>query len=448
MKQRNQKNPLGFQIFSYAVAIFFSVLILYPLLYIFANAMKDSARIYDVPPSIFPNPAQSLSVYVDYSDYANLPEEELLAMLKQDHIIATMGLVADSKMAKESIFEISFYAMMGDKNIYHARSHRTLLDLEKDNGVLNGVFVSQTTLTYGERIEKLTASLGYDFQVSGLNEGANLSEINEEQAALLAQQVLDRDFELFGTYVGTAQSTNNLLLLESFIHYIKLPSYIYSRNEIIAKYSFGAFFFNTILVIGFAILSQASLCAVTAFSLSKLLPKRTANLMLLFFLGSTMIPFVSIMVSQLDMFISMGLYDNYAAILLPHLLPYGFFVYLYKGFFDNLPNSLFEAARIDGASDLFLFTSICMPLSKPIVAVIALQTFLSNWNDFFWAWLVTERQELWTLNVALYNISKITSVKPNFIMGLSVLTIVPVLILTVLFSNQIKDNIASAGIKG
>ena len=72
-----------------------------------------------------------------------------------------------------------------------------------------------------------------------------------------------------------------------------------------------------------------------------------------------------------------------------------------KGFFDRIPGSYFEAARLDGASSFYLYTNICMPLSKPIIALIALQTFLGNWNDFFWAWMVTERQDLWTLNVAL-----------------------------------------------
>ena len=161
-----------------------------------------------------------------------------------------------------------------------------------------------------------------------------------------------------------------------------------------------------------------------------------------------MIPFVAIMIPQFRMFKEMGFYDNYAALLLPHLLPYGFFVYLYKGFFDKIPGSLFEAARIDGAKNSTTFLRICMPLSKPIIAVIALQTFLANWNDFFWAWMVTESQDLWTLNVALYNISKVNSVRPNFIMGLSVITILPVLLITILFSNQIKESIASAGIKG
>lgn len=89
-----------------------------------------------------------------------------------------------------------------------------------------------------------------------------------------------------------------------------------------------------------------------------------------------------------------------------------------------------------------------MPLSKPIISLIALQTFLANWNDFFWAWLVTEKQSLWTLNVALYNISKNQFIKMNFIMGLSLLSILPVMLLTIIFSSQIKKSIISSGIKG
>ena len=170
--------------------------------------------------------------------------------------------------------------------------------------------------------------------------------------------------------------------------------------------------------------------------------------MLFFFLGSTMIPFISIMIPQFTMFQRLGFYNNYRALLMPFLLPYGFYIYLYKGFFDQLPQSLFDAARIDGAGNWYSFVKICMPLSKPIISLIALQTLLANWNDFFWAWLVTEKQSLWTLNVALYNISKNQFIKMNFIMGLSLFSILPVMLLTIIFSSQIKKSIISSGIKG
>ena len=90
-----------------------------------------------------------------------------------------------------------------------------------------------------------------------------------------------------------------------------------------------------------------------------------------------------------------------------------------------------------------------MPLSKPIISLIALQTFIGNWNDFFWAWLVTEDQKLWTLNVALYNISNNVATKTKIaLMGLAVVTITPVILLSILFSKQLKQSIVASGVKG
>ena len=89
-----------------------------------------------------------------------------------------------------------------------------------------------------------------------------------------------------------------------------------------------------------------------------------------------------------------------------------------------------------------------MPLSKPIISLIALQTFIGNWNDFFWAWMVTEDQNLWTLNGALYNISNNVSTKQNALMGLAVVTITPVILLSILFSKQLKQSIVASGVKG
>ncbi len=103
---------------------------------------------------------------------------------------------------------------------------------------------------------------------------------------------------------------------------------------------------------------------------------------------------------------------------------------------------------MDGAGSFYLYSKICMPLSKPIISLIALQTFIGNWNDFFWAWLVTEDQKLWTLNVALYNISNNVATKQNALMGLAVVTITPVILLSILFSKQLKQSIVASGVKG
>lgn len=431
-----------FRTVAYVVTILFSLLILYPFLYICANAMKDSAKIYDTPPKLTPDTPRSLSIVVHYDD---MEQQKLLQTIQQDHIISMLSTIYE--MPKESLFEIKFYGVQNGKTIYYARSHRARIDLEKDQGVFQGVAITQQTLANPERIQRTVDSMGYEFDPNGLDRTYDAQLLGQNDLQPKLAGFLKDTYGLQGKLEGTVLTVNHWLLLESFAYYFRLPSFLYSSNQAVAHWSFFVFLFNTVIVIVWAVVTQVVLCALTAFPLSRLLPKRTANVMLLFFLGTTMIPFVAVMIPQFTMFKSMGFYDNYAALLLPHLLPYGFYVYLYKGFFDNLPESLFEAARIDGATDRYLFFKICMPLSKPIISVIALQTFLSNWNDFFWAWMVTEKQNLWTLNVALYNISKVTSVRPNFIMGLSVLTIIPVLLITILFSNQIKESIATSGIK-
>ena len=227
-----------------------------------------------------------------------------------------------------------------------------------------------------------------------------------------------------------------------------MPAYIYPQSERVVKYGFLTFVMNSVIVIGFAMVAQVILCSVCAFVISRQLSKRAGKFVLMFFLGGMMIPFASIMLPQLIMYREMGAYNNYAALLLPFLYPYGFYVYLYKGFFDQIPGSYFEAASLDGAGSWYLYTRICMPLSKPIISLIALQTFIGNWNDFFWAWLVTEDQNLWTLNVALYNISNNAGTKQNALMGLAVVTITPVILLSILFSRQLKQSIAASGVKG
>lgn len=439
------KGQKGFKIFAYTITIVFSLIIIFPLLYILSNSMKDSAKVYDLPPKLIPDSAKSLSVAVSYDEYRDLPDEELLPLMQQDQIITLMSTVKE--MPKDSIFEIQFYGTIDGTVVYHSRDHRMEIDMVKDNGAFKGVAVTTKTLLTGDRWKKAMNTFGYDFDRSGLAK-ETVPQLQSEELNQKVESFLETDFELHGAYAGSEIHTNNWLLLESFIHYFKLPSFLYSRNAVIEKYSFLPFFFNTAIVLLCAVVCQVVICALCAYPISRLLPKKAGNVMLLFFLGTTMIPFVSIMIPQFTMFKNMGLYNNYAALLLPHLLPAGFYVYMYKGFFDNLPGELLEAANIDGAGSFYVFSRICMPLSKPIISIVGLQTFLANWNDFFWAWMVTEKQDLWTLNVALYNISKVNSVKPNFIMGLSVLTIIPVLLITICFSNQIKESIASAGIKG
>lgn len=438
------KSDQSLKITAIIVTALCAVLILFPFALTISNAVKDNAKIYDVPPKIIPDSAQSLSIVVDYTGVSG-DADTLEKTIQDDMISAMFGIY--TKLNRESIFKTNFYGIKDGKTIFYSKAHQAQLQMEKDYGTYKGVVLKKQTLLYKDRAKTVADKIGYDFNPEGLTTHT-APGITKAEVLEIVYPVFDDKFSLNGQLSVSTMKQNNWLLAESFIHYMKLPQYVYSNNETIAKYGFMVFVGNTAIVIGFAIIAQVLLCSICAFVISCLMGPRSGRIVLLFFLGAMMVPFVSIMLPQLIMYKEMGAYNNYAALLLPFLYPFGFYIYLFKGFFDRIPGSFFEAARLDGASNFYLYTKICMPLSKPIISLIALQVFLGNWNDFFWAWMVTERQDLWTLNVALYNISNNPGTKENALMGIALVTILPVIIATIVFSKQLKESIMSSGVKG
>ena len=396
MQKTNKKNKIrwggserSLKIVAAVVSLLFAALMLYPMIFAVSSAMKDNSKIYDVPPKLLPEAANSVSIVLDYTDMKFDNEEQMKDTMLRDNVLTMFGI--NYKLADESIMEIQVYGMKDGKTVFHSRAHQMKLQMECDYGIYKGTAIKEEVLLHSDRYLRANESLGYEFDPAGgleLPETGLLDRFLEPVSTLLAEK-----YPTSGTLVSVGDKVKNLLNLESFKYYLQMPEYIYPDNERIAQLGFMTFVLNSVIVIGFAMVAQVILCSVCAFVISRQLSPRASKAVLLFFLGGMMIPFASIMLPQLIMYRQMGAYNNYAALLLPFLYPYGFYVYLYKGFFDQIPGSYFEAAFLDGAGSIYLYSKICMPLSKPIISLIALQTFIGNWNDFFWAWLVTEESE-------------------------------------------------------
>lgn len=450
-RKKNRKNRIRcgkserfLKIVAVTVSLLFAALMLYPLIFAVSSAMKDNSQIYKVPPKLLPGKANSVSFVLDYTGQEFQNAEEMKDQMLKDNVLVMFG--TNFKFADQSIMEIHVYGTREGKTLFHSRGHQMKLQMECDYGIYKRTAIKKEILLHDDRYVRACESIGYEFDEKGIDKvpEEGLADDFQDQIA----PVIQEKYTTAGTLVSIGNRTKNLLNLESFKYYLDMPAYIYPQSERVVKYGFLTFVMNSVIVIGFAMIAQVILCSVCAFVISRQLSQRAGKFVLMFFLGGMMVPFASIMLPQLIMYKEMGAYNNYAALLLPFLYPYGFYVYLYKGFFDQIPGSYFEAAALDGAGSWYLYSRICMPLSKPIISLIALQTFIGNWNDFFWAWLVTEDQNLWTLNVALYNISNNAGTKQNALMGLAVVTITPVILLSILFSRQLKQSIVASGVKG
>jgi multiple sugar transport system permease protein len=122
------------------------------------------------------------------------------------------------------------------------------------------------------------------------------------------------------------------------------------------------------------------------------------------------------------------------------------FIIVFKGFFDKIPQSLIEAARIDGCTHIGIFTKIVVPLSLPIITAVGILVVNATWSDFFWPFMILKEAHLWTVMVSLFVNKGTTTMDQEFIM-LS-FTIVPPAILFIVFQNFIMQGFTHSGIKG
>ena len=436
----------GLKIFAYIITFIFLLLITFPLIYIVSLSLQDENAVYSYPPKLLPVPGASISIVMDYSSLEDASEEDLKDMILKDSTLAMYSTIYEFN--KDTISEIKVYGIIDGKTVYYSRAHGLMLKMQQQYGVYNMAQISSKVLLAEDRYKKSADAIGYTLDYNGVEEKYNADRLEKNDFSGKIGDYLSAAYKTSGIYKGAAVTHSYRLLFENYKYYYMVPQYVYKNYPTIKAYSFFAFMSNTVLTFVWAMVCQIVLCALTAYPLSKLLSKKVADRVLLFFLATMMIPFVTIMIPQLQLMQSWGMYNKYSGMLFPWLLPSPFYILLYKGFFDRIPASFFDAARIDGSNEFNTFTRICLPMSKPIIALIALQSFISGWSDFFWYFLVANKPNLWTLNVAVYVISTLQQVRQNFLMGLSVVTIMPVLAVTAIFSKQIKESIMGAGIKG
>jgi len=143
----------------------------------------------------------------------------------------------------------------------------------------------------------------------------------------------------------------------------------------------------------------------------------------------------------------LGLVNTYAAVVVPGMA--GIFgVFLVRQYALTIPDELLEAARIDGASEMRIFVSIVLPALRPILVTLAVFTFLGSWNDFMWPLIVLTDQDLYTLPIALAQLSREHVPDNELMMAGAVLTVVPVLVLFLSLQRYYIRGILMGSVKG
>ena len=206
------------------------------------------------------------------------------------------------------------------------------------------------------------------------------------------------------------------------------------------------FFVNSLLVAVVTVLGNLLFCSMVGYALAKMEFAGKRILFLLVML-TLMVPGVVTFVPLFVMVSRLGLVNTYAALILPFLVsPLG--VFLMRQFMMGIPDSLIEAARIDGAGELRTFIRIVLPLCGPPLATLGILTFLGSWNNFLWPLVAAQSADKFTLPVALSLFSTGQNATDyGLLLAGSVLVIAPIVLLFVALQRYFIQGVAATGIK-
>lgn len=164
-------------------------------------------------------------------------------------------------------------------------------------------------------------------------------------------------------------------------------------------------------------------------------------------LSSMIIPAQVTMLPLFLMLKNFGLLNTYMAIIIPGLANI-FGIFLIRQYVVSIPDSLIEAARIDGATEFQIYYKIILPLAKPILVTLGLFTFLGVWNDFLWPLIALTDNSMYTLPVALANLMGEHTKDPELMMAGAVITIIPVIVVFLVLQKYYIKGIMMGSVKG
>lgn len=209
---------------------------------------------------------------------------------------------------------------------------------------------------------------------------------------------------------------------------------------------FGLYFRNSFIVtlLSTSITVFINLLAGFAFAKYKFKYK---EFLFLIVLSTLMIPLQVTMIPVFVISSKIGIRNTLWGVILPPCAE-ALGLFLSRQFISDLPDGLLEAGRIDGATEFTIFTKIILPNVKPLVSVLVIFTVMWRWNDLQWPLIMLSNDKYYTVQLGLSNLNGAQYVNWNDMMAASLISVLPVLVVFLLFQRQFVQGVASSGIKG
>ena len=206
---------------------------------------------------------------------------------------------------------------------------------------------------------------------------------------------------------------------------------------------------NTVIVSLSVTIIGTLTSSLAAFSFAKLrMPFKDVLFLLL--LAALMIPYPAVMIPQFMMFSKIGWVDTLLPLIIPGMFGNITMIFFLRQHLSNIPDSIVEAAKIDGAGYLQTFFQLIFPLIRPAIAAQFILWFMGAWNDYLAPLIYLNSPEKQTLQVVIANLNAAYAIQTDYplIMAASVVSLLPVLVVFIIFQKQIIESVALSGMKG
>ena len=201
-----------------------------------------------------------------------------------------------------------------------------------------------------------------------------------------------------------------------------------------------------IIITLFSVVGQLLSTPLIAYSLAKI-KWRGATLISSLIMGTMMIPYTVTMIPLYRIWNNMGLTNTYLPLIVPMFCGSPFYIIIMRQFFTGLPNSLMEAAKIDGASEFRRYVSLALPLSKPALTTVGIQSFIAAWSDYLAPLIYINKTEKLTLSLGLQQFLGTFSTDWTHLMAAATLFVIPVIIFFLIFQKNFVEGISTSGLK-
>ena len=253
-------------------------------------------------------------------------------------------------------------------------------------------------------------------------------------------------FSPFLIMVTTALKTN----ADAFQLPVKLfPREVLWNNfpEAMAKIPYVRYMMNTIFITLLSVIGQMVATPLVAYSLAKIKWKG-APIISALIMGTMMIPYTVTMIPLYKIWSRLGFTNTYVPLILPTFFGSPFYIIIMRQFFAGLPNSLMEAAKIDGAGEFKRYIAIALPLSRPALTTVGIYAFINAWSDYLAPLIYINKTEKLTLSLGLQGFLNQYSVDWTHLMAAATIFVIPVVIFFLFFQRNFVEGIATSGIKG